>query len=414
MKVYSVAPVFPPAGAVPAGVVPTSGPTAARQPAGRRAFTTNVQLVGVIPRPMPAFADTLRRTLREVGLDATLEEASATVGARGTEGSPRGPIVSVWVRLEGVLDAPAPFETVVFNRAIARAFAQSANLRGLPSENVTTYYRDRVPADGAQLLIRLSQPDACEGAAPVIDEVYARACTRFGELPPVTPIGSPAVTPTPIGGPAVTPTPIGGPAVRTSPQPAISLCPTRIVSPAWLRDRATFDPVGPLLPAGTSVSLGWSTGITGRSPSGTPLTIFRVYVIDGSHAGESGYAALSAADTAGCATLDRLPVVTNPILPTRPEAPAPPAPVVPLPVRPPAPAPAAPAQPREAPTLVRPTAPQPPAVQPQVLVPAVPQAPQAQSGVRWYWWALGALAVGGLGVAVWKRRAIAAWWRSRA
>ena len=175
-------------------------------------------------------------------------DAGATRDGRTWTIRVRGQIASVGdrdLRLEDV------------NRAVARALTSATTW-----QEVASSMRARLPRDGGQLFAALQSSDACSGRIN-FNAVFAGGCTRL--------MATPA-------------------ADDARPRPAPSPCATRTRSPFWLRPLVTFDHVGPYYPAGTTITV-----LADMNQQRGSLGIYNVAV-----GSARGFAALSAADLAGC------------------------------------------------------------------------------------------------------------------
>lgn len=259
---------------------------------GTYTAATNILVAGARPTlSTSAYRDALVRTVREVmGSNAGVDLSSVTVTVGAQQTLSRGLLASDapgwWVNLSAVIAVANPVTVENINRAIARAFFQSATLSRVDD-------RYSMPGDGGPLLARLQAGNACSGGED-LSAVYARACTRFTPYQgmsiaalgqgaqPTTPASS---TPTSPGTPSTT--------VRAAQQALVgNTCPT--AQKFYLRPTATFDQVGREYPAGTSITILAPTGL--RNTAGT-LDLYQIRVNSNQ---ATGYAALSASDAARC------------------------------------------------------------------------------------------------------------------
>jgi len=286
----------------PAGDLATGTPSN-NQAAGSYRFRSNIQMLGVEPNVnAAAFQANLARTVGEImaSFAPVVNSARVVKGARQTQtvdrpgvgaaalrgvpgssivGAGRRDVPTWWVTIEGQITAPYAWQlngAAGFNRAIARAFAQSSTFSSVDSAYPA-------PPDGGPLDNAFRRDGACAGTRD-FNAVFAAACTR---VEPAAAAPSPTAAPAPRqGGPVMTPIPApSGPASGSGPT-----CPIRVQSPMWLRPTATFDRTGPQFPAGTAVT------VTGPKVQerGT-LALYPVTV-----GTQRGFAALSAEDFLGC------------------------------------------------------------------------------------------------------------------
>lgn len=278
----------------------SSGVPAQNYAPGQYDFRSNIQVLGADPTVnAAAFGATLARTVSEImGGAANVNASSARIvrGTRQTQGVRRSgiagavPILNLtdrdvptwWLTVEGRVNGTSPWTLngqLGLNRAIARAVAQVTRLT-----RVDDAYT--IPPDGGELDAMFRADGACSGHRDY-SKVYAAACTRVQPVIASATPPAPAPTTGPVMTPIPPPAPTGGSAPATGPT-----CAIRIQSVMWLRPTATFDHVGPQIPAGTPVT------VTGpKVQDRGSLALYPVLVN-----GQRGYGALSAADFLGCTT----------------------------------------------------------------------------------------------------------------
>ena len=309
------------AGAVPApGTVPSRGAPSAIIPAGRIAFESHFLVAGFVPTidrgGFPArFASELATvsmrkassSAADVGIAAVASGDSAEIRsittARATDsfgiiGAPfRDNAPATWVTVTGFANVAQEVQLQALNRALAWSFANSvSNPPGGTS------------ALASLIITAFNVNGACEGTRRYGETIVA-ACTRWTRVAASQPATAQPASATPGATPGATP------AASTQPQGTLTpiaqsasdpaLCSFPAVSRFWLRPTPTFARVGPELPAGTRVDLMEATSQT----QGT-LRLYDVRVAATQNVaaarpfvGQRGWAAMSAADVASCASV---------------------------------------------------------------------------------------------------------------
>ena len=174
----------------PAGAVPSTGAPQASYPAGTYDFETHILIAQANPTVnRGAFPGRLSETLRDADINvgtappATIS-ISAPTAASASETQAIGTAWNVrngygtWYSISGRVTAPATFQTANLNRAIARAFANTATFPSSLGSSSADAKLPR-PGDGSLLLAALSAQNACTGGRDY-SKVYAAACTRVG------------------------------------------------------------------------------------------------------------------------------------------------------------------------------------------------------------------------------------------
>lgn len=295
-------PSVPPAGDL-------TGRPATQYGAGQFQFESKILVLGVEPTLDAAgFQARLQSAVRQLvpGVQVTARIAKGAVSSvqvpriRGTPMTSLVPLRTIdgwWLGVTGQINSGGGFAVngnSGFNRALARAVAQSVAFRGF----VDADYRSNIPTDGAPLDAQFRRDDACTGGFNPVS-VYARACTRFAGSTPTQPAEPPPPSPAPPNGVEM---PNAG-----------ATCAIRIQSKMFLRPTATFatrNAAGqsyPEIPAGTAVL------VTG--PKVSQQRTLGLYPV--SVAGRAGFGALNADDFLGC-TLYAGPGGTAPTVSTRP------------------------------------------------------------------------------------------------
>ncbi len=299
------------AGAVPApGSVPSTGAPSAILPAGRVAFESHFLVAGFVPTidrgGFPArFASEVSTTstrkvsasAADVGIAAVASTDSSEIrsitSARATDsfgilGVPfRDNAPATWVTVTGYVNVSQEVQLQTLNRAIAWSFASSvSNPPGGTS------------ALASLIITAFNVTNACEGARRY-SETIAAACTRWTRVGAAVAPTSPATTPGTATQPQGTLTQIA----QSASEPA--LCSFPAVARFWLRPSTTFDRTGPELPAGTRVDL---MDVTSQTQGTLRLYDVRVAATQNvaaarQYAGRRGWAAMSAADVASCASV---------------------------------------------------------------------------------------------------------------
>ncbi len=302
------------AGAVPApGSVPTSGSPGASGTAGRIAFHANVLVAGYVPElARGSFPQRLAETIAELIPNSGANSADIGIGmASVTNADELANIgrsfpnrTGAWISVDGAFTAYGAWQLANLNRAIARALSNSITFPRLNAAVPDPGASDpRLPARdpnsngtaGAPLLDAFNRPRACDGARD-FTKVYAAACTRWA---PIAQNALPGSTPGASTQPQGTPTQIA----QSPSEPA--LCSFPAVARFWLRPSATFERTGPELPAGTRVDL---MDVTSQTQGTLRLYDVRVAATQSvaaarQYAGRRGWAAMSAADVASCASV---------------------------------------------------------------------------------------------------------------
>ena len=202
----------------PAGAVPSTGAPQASYPAGTYDFETHILIAKAEPVVnRGAFPGRLSETLRDTDINvgtapaATIAiSAPAPVSAAESQAiatawntNPVG-VQGSWYSITGRVTAPAAFQTAALNRAIARAFANTATFPATLGSNAANAKLPR-SGDGSLLLAALSAPNACTGGRDY-SKVYAAACTRVGVAATLQPTTQGTANYTKPTGPVMTPT----------------------------------------------------------------------------------------------------------------------------------------------------------------------------------------------------------------
>ena len=279
----------------PAGDVLTEGVPAATFQPGLWQFRSNVLVLGADPNiNTSAFATNLTNAVRDImGGVATVAQNETRIdkGRQANTSVPRSGVARVlpnrdvpswWITVQGQVNATGVWQLDKLNQAISRALAQSTSWTGFVDDD----YRSKIPRDGGQLHAQFRASDACSGGANLAN-VMARACTR------VAAVTVPATTTTPqTQQPAMPEVGQGGPGLPST----ANTCAIRTASEFWLRPEPTFNRVGPHFQRGTAVTVyGPARRQDGTEYTQGSLKLYRVSV-----AGNSGFAAFSAADMATC------------------------------------------------------------------------------------------------------------------
>ena len=291
------------AGAVPApGSVPTSGSPGASGTAGKIAFRTSVLVAGHAPTiARGSFPQRLAQTIAELIPNSGAN--SADIGIASAPDTDANDLARIgqsfasrsgtWITVDGAFTAYGAWQLANLNRAIARALANSITFPAASDSRLPPGPLDA--ASTALVLEAFNRPRACEGARD-FTKVYAAACTRWA---PIAQNALPGSTPGASTQPQGTLTQIA----QSPSEPA--LCSFPAVARFWLRPSATFERTGPELPAGTRVDL---MDVTSQTQGTLRLYDVRVAATQSvaaarQYAGRRGWAAMSAADVASCASV---------------------------------------------------------------------------------------------------------------
>jgi hypothetical protein len=304
------------AGAVPArGTVPSTGVPSAIVPVGRVAFESHILVAGFVPTidrgGFPArFASELNTvsmqkassSAADVGIAAVASTDSSEIRsittARATDsfgvlGAPfRDNVPATWVTVSGFANVSQEIQLQALNRAIAWSLANSVSN---PPEGTSGL--------ASRIITAFNVNGACEGTRRYAETIVA-ACTRWTRVAAAQPAAVQPPAPTP-GAATQPPAPQGTltPIAQSASEPA--LCSFVTASRFWLRPSPTFERVGPEIPAGTRVDLMDATSQTQgtlrlydvRVAATQTVAAARAYV------GRRGWAAMSAADVASCASV---------------------------------------------------------------------------------------------------------------
>ena len=303
------------AGAIPApGSVPTSGAPNASGSAGKIAFRANVLVSGHVPElARGSFPQRLSETLRDADtLGSSTQASPADIGISMVRAIAADELANiprrtgVWISVDGAFTASGGWQLANLNRAIARALSNSITFTRLndPVPDPAAY-DPRLPARdpnsngtaGGPLLEAFNRPGACTGARDYT-KVYAAACTRWAPIAQNALPGS-----TPASTPASTTQGRLTPIAQSPSEPA--LCSFPAVSRFWLRPTTTFERVGPELPAGTRVDLMEATSQTQGTLRLYDVRVAATQTVAAARpfVGQRGWAAMSAADVASCASV---------------------------------------------------------------------------------------------------------------
>ena len=307
------------AGAVPPpGSVPTSGAPNASGSAGKIAFRANVLVAGYVPDlARGSFPQRLSETLREADtLGSSTQASPADIGISMVRVTNADELASIgrsfpnrtgaWISVDGAFTASAGWQLANLNRAIARALSNSITFPRLNAAVPDPGASDpRLPARdpnsngtaGRPLLDAFERPGACTGARD-FTKVYAAACTRWAPIAQNALPGS-----TPASTPASTTQGRLTPIAQSASEPA--LCSFPAVSRFWLRPTRTFERTGPELPAGTRVDLMAVTSATQGTLRLYDVRVAATQTVAAARpfVGQRGWAAMSAADVASCASV---------------------------------------------------------------------------------------------------------------
>jgi hypothetical protein len=293
------------AGAVPApGSVPTSGAPGASGTAGKIAFHANVLVAGHAPIvARGAFPRRLAETIAELIPNSGANSADIAIGvAPDTDANDLARIgqsftnrTGTWISIDGAFTAYGAWQLANLNHAIARALANNITFAAASDSRIPARDTNSAGTAGTPLLEAFNRAGACTGTRD-FTKVYAAACTRWA------PLAQNAITP---GATTQPPAPQGTltPIAQSASEPA--LCSFVTASRFWLRPSPTFERVGPEIPAGTRVDLMDATSQTQgtlrlydvRVAATQTVAAARAYV------GRRGWAAMSAADVASCASV---------------------------------------------------------------------------------------------------------------